>query len=383
MTSTTTYKALVTTGVGESTIQDLPVPRSVREGYVLVRTKAVALNPADLRALYNEDGSVVGKKFGCDFAGVVEEVGEGVTKYVVGDRICGLAFAGDLEHGAFGEYVLSPVDPVTLKIPDNLSFEEAATLGVGVTTVGQGLYQNLKLPLPNQPSSEPFPLLINGGSTMMGVLGIQFAKLSNAIVLATSSPHNFDYLRSLGADYVYDYHIDPATLADRIRADLAASSSRSSKPLALAWDCLVTPDSTRLIALAAGAGGAGSSSSSSSSSSPPKKMRYGVILPVDKDAVQALYPDVQWEIGLTIGYSVFGEEFTRGKFKLEASREDWEFGKKFWDLTAGLLAEGRVKAGRVETNRLGKGLEGVRLGLEELKAGKVSATKLVYTFLEG
>lgn len=66
---------------------------------------------------------------------------------------------------------------VQLKIPDSLSFEEAATLGLGTTTVGQALYQSLGLPLPDQPAKEKFPILIYGGSTATGTLAIQFAKL--------------------------------------------------------------------------------------------------------------------------------------------------------------------------------------------------------------
>ena len=54
--------------------------------------------------------------------------------------------------------------------------KEAATLGVGITTVGQGLYQSLQIPWPGSPAKEPFPLLIYGGSTATGSLAIQFAK---------------------------------------------------------------------------------------------------------------------------------------------------------------------------------------------------------------
>lgn len=58
-----------------------------------------------------------------------------------------------------------------------MSFEEAATFGVAVTTCGQGMYQSLKLPLPNEPTKEAFPLLIYGGSTATGTVAIQYAKL--------------------------------------------------------------------------------------------------------------------------------------------------------------------------------------------------------------
>jgi NADPH:quinone reductase-like Zn-dependent oxidoreductase len=64
------------------------------------------------------------------------------------------------------------------KIPETLSFEETATLGVGITTVGQALYMTMKLPLPNEKPIEGAPfILIYGGSTATGTLAIQFAKL--------------------------------------------------------------------------------------------------------------------------------------------------------------------------------------------------------------
>ncbi|PSS05207.1 chaperonin 10-like protein [Coniella lustricola] len=362
MSSTsTTYKALVCTTPGTSEVQDLPVPDvSQREGYMLVRTKAVALNPTDWKSLHDPDGHAVGTKLGCDFAGVVEAVGPGVTKFVKGDRVCGFAFnAKNLERGGFGEYIFTPAEPINMKIPDNLSFEEAATLGVGVTTVGQGLYQFLELPLPSKPLAEPIPILINGGSTATGILGIQYAKASNLTVHATASPHNFDYLRSLGADHLYDYHTETDTLAAQIRA-------ATNNSLAYAWDCITTRESMRLAAL-------------SLSDKPGVEGAYGVLTAYDREFVQGLNPNVK-KVGLTMGYTAFGEGVKRSVYTWHPSREDWEFGKMFWELSEKLLADGTIKPARYEVNRGGERLEGVQKGLDELKSGKVSGVKLVYTF---
>ena len=87
-----------------------------------------------------------------------------------------LANVGNHESGAFAEHITTKGD-LQLKIPDHLSFEEAATLGVGVITVGQGLYQSLGLPLPNKPSENALPVLIYGASTATGTLAVQYAKL--------------------------------------------------------------------------------------------------------------------------------------------------------------------------------------------------------------
>ena len=59
--------------------------------------------------------------------------------------------------------------------------EDAATLGLGVTTVGQGLYQTLQLPLPTHPATDSPPILIWGGSTATGQLGIQFAAVADVV----------------------------------------------------------------------------------------------------------------------------------------------------------------------------------------------------------
>lgn len=88
-------------------------------------------------------------------------------------------YAGDVvnhENGTFAEHIPAKGD-LQLRIPDHLSFEDAATLGLGVVTAGQGLYQSLGLPLPNKPSEKDLSVFIYGGSTATGTRAIQFAKL--------------------------------------------------------------------------------------------------------------------------------------------------------------------------------------------------------------
>jgi NADPH:quinone reductase-like Zn-dependent oxidoreductase len=84
------------------------------------------------------------------------------------------------EDGTFAEYIVVKGD-VAMHIPDNVSFEEAATLGCGIFTTALGLYRYLELPLLTFPledkRSDGPPLLIYGGSSASGTLAIQFAKL--------------------------------------------------------------------------------------------------------------------------------------------------------------------------------------------------------------
>jgi NADPH:quinone reductase-like Zn-dependent oxidoreductase len=88
-----------------------------------------------------------------------------------------LGHAANYANGSFREYLLADAD-LLMRLPDHLSFAEASTLGMGVSTAAQALYQWLSLPLPAcdaKPSNET--VLIYGGSTATGSIAIQLAKL--------------------------------------------------------------------------------------------------------------------------------------------------------------------------------------------------------------
>jgi NADPH:quinone reductase-like Zn-dependent oxidoreductase len=172
-------KAIAVHGRKAILVKDRSVPL-LRDGFVLIQVAAVALNPTDWKHLeYNlvADGCLVG----CDFAGRVVEVGKGVTKNLSkGDRVAGVVHGGNSvqpEDGAFAEYIVAKGD-ILIKLPESLGFNEAATLPLGVGTVMQGLYQKgLKMNLPDEPIKEEAFVLIYGGATATGALGIQYAKL--------------------------------------------------------------------------------------------------------------------------------------------------------------------------------------------------------------
>ncbi|KIX05387.1 uncharacterized protein Z518_06259 [Rhinocladiella mackenziei CBS 650.93] len=328
--------------------KDRPLPK-LRDDYVLVKTVAVALNPADWKHVAFGFAAPDGL-LGCDFSGIVEQVGPAVTKaWSKGDRICGVAHGGNFvqpEDGAFAEYIVAKGD-VQMKIPDGMSFEQAATISLGAATVGQGLYQQaLKLNLPTDPVKSKNYVLIYGGSSATGALGVQYAKLSGYAVLSTCSPRNFEYVKSLGADAVFDYHDASAPATIR---------SYTSNTLTLAWDTISVKESAQFCADAL--------------SSDSKDCLYGAIVPMKcpRDDVKST---------VTIMYSIFGEEFKMGPNTIPAISADYEFAKMFMSMTEKLLAEGKLKPHK---EKVGKGgLEGVLKGLEDLKTEKVSGEKLVY-----
>lgn len=147
---------------------------------LLVKTVPVALNPTDRKHVAGES-PVEGGLLGCDVSGIIEKVGSAVAKpWSEGDRVCGVALGGNSfqpEDGAFAEYIVAKGD-MQINMPDHMSFEEAATVGLGATTVGQSLYQEvLRLNIPTDPVKEKNYLLIYGGSSATGALGVQSAKL--------------------------------------------------------------------------------------------------------------------------------------------------------------------------------------------------------------
>jgi NADPH:quinone reductase-like Zn-dependent oxidoreductase len=199
-----------------------------REGEIVVKNHAVAINPVDwgIQLLTNLIFPWLKYPFilGTDLAGEVVEVGEGVTRFSVGDRVLGIAMGMDKmrnssAEGAFQDYTLL-LAHMAVPIPSTMSYEDAAVLPLGLYTAAFGLFQKDHLAL-QYPSATPRPtgktLLIWGGSTSVGSNAIQLAVAAGYEVITTSSPRNFSYVRRLGASQVFDYH-EKTVVADIIQA---------------------------------------------------------------------------------------------------------------------------------------------------------------------
>ncbi|THV46386.1 hypothetical protein BGAL_0390g00030 [Botrytis galanthina] len=349
MNSTHENYGIVKTAVGEASLQPIPIPR-LRDDYILVKTIAVAINPTDWQTSKDKRPHALG----CDFAGIVVEIGRGVEKeWKKGDRIAGMAHGGndiEPEDGTFATYIVVKGD-VAFHIPENISFEEAASLGVGVTTVALGFYKYLSLPLLKFPLStfnpeSEFPILIYGGSCATGTLAIQFAKLSGLQIITTSSPRNFGLLKSLGADHVLDYH-DPNCGAE-IR-------SLTKYKLHHVFDTIATQSSAQICADALSTSG---------------KNIYVNLMGIEmpRDDVKNIF---------FLGYSVTGEEYEIEGEVWPAAPEDFELGKRAFVLLERLLENGLIKNHPVKI--MHGGLNGILEGMREMKEGNVSGEKLVYS----
>lgn len=128
---------------------------------------------------------------GTDVAGVVEAVGEAVTRFKPGDEVFGGA------QGAFAEYALAREKNLTLK-PAHSSFAQAAAMPVAALTALQAIRYAGGIRAGQQ-------VLIQGASGGVGIYAIQLAKAFGAEVTAVGSTRNLELMRSLGADYVIDY----------------------------------------------------------------------------------------------------------------------------------------------------------------------------------
>ncbi|KAJ3164813.1 hypothetical protein HDU88_005025 [Geranomyces variabilis] len=332
-----------------------PIP-ALRDGYVLVEVKTIALNPTDWKHV--DYAGTPGCRVGCDYAGVVVATGRNLARdYVQGDRIAGFAHGGNSdnkEDGAFAEYIVAKAN-VALHVPDDMSDEDAATLGVGVTTCGQGLFQSLKLPLPEskeakeaRDESSKRTVLIYGGSTATGTLAIQFAKLAGWTVLTTCSPKNYDLVRSRGADVFFDYN--DADVGAQIR-------KHTNDKLAHVFDCVSNEYSTKICGEAISSAGG----------------HYSALWDVKVDR-----PDVQSR--MTMAYTALGEPCNKYGMEFPAKPEDVEFQTGFWSLVERLLKEKKLKTHPVEV-RPG-GLEGAIDGMDCMRKGKLSGKKLVYRVAE-
>lgn len=208
------------------TVQELPTPQP-RAGEVLVRIHATSLNEWDWSALHGKPwinrlifGALSPSKqiLGSDIAGVVERVGENVTRFKPGDAVFG-DLSGD--WGGFAEYVCAREQQLTTK-PDSMSFEQAAALPQAGLLAWQALC-NFKLLQAGR------SLLINGAGGGVGTLAIQMAKSHGMRVIAVDGPEKLASLRSMGADEVIDYQVEDFS-AHRGRYDLILDV-RTTRPV--------------------------------------------------------------------------------------------------------------------------------------------------------
>lgn len=177
-------------------LQQTPKP-TLGKNQVLLKVKAAGVNRSDV--ITRKDTETYGKGSsqtlipGLEVSGVIEEIGTEVKDKKAGDRVCAL-----IPDGGYAEYVA--VDSShCLPIPDGVSLEDAAGIPETVFTVWYNVFMMGKL----QPGEK---LLIHGGTSGIGTMGLQMAKAWGCETYSTAgTTEKTDFLKKMGVDHVINY----------------------------------------------------------------------------------------------------------------------------------------------------------------------------------
>ncbi len=180
---------------------EVPVPTIQNENDVLIKVKAAGVNPIDIkiRMGFMKAGRPIQMPFipGGEASGIVVAVGNGVSKFKVGDEVLALT-----KTSAYAAYATTDQNSVVLK-PQGLSFEEAASVFVNIGTA-QSVFTAGEL-------GKDQRILIQGGAGAVGGAMVQMAKAAGAYVIATASGKGIQMAKSFGADEVIDYKSQDVT----------------------------------------------------------------------------------------------------------------------------------------------------------------------------
>lgn len=270
-----------------------------------------------------------------------------------------------VDNGAYAAYLAAPGDLVWL-LPPHLSYAAGASLSAAMFTVGLAIYSASAWPLqppsfgsgPSREAAGPEIeaakakvgryVLVYGASTVSGALALQMLRLSNISTIAICSRKNFEIATERGADAAFDYH-DPSC-ADDIRRHTGGS-------LAYALDCITDLASMKICYAALGSAGG----------------RYTALnpFPLRGHTRRDVRPDY------VLCYTIFGKPiFLPRPFGRPARPKDRAFAEAWCESTQKLVdAPGVLLPHPVSQH---SGLAEISAGLDYVRQGKVSATKLVY-----
>ncbi|KAI0197209.1 chaperonin 10-like protein [Xylaria flabelliformis] len=190
---------------------DVPSPGA---GQVLIKVVVSGINPKDWKM--SEYYGVQRSNSGDDIAGVVHSVGSGVTEFGPGDRVAAM-HPSVTPSGSFAEYALSPSD-TTFHIPDDLSFEEAATIPLAALTAAILLFRG------------NIPFVVYGGASAVGAYAIQLAKHRGIHPIIAVAGRGIPFVNSLidpsKGDTVIDYRNGDEAVVAGIREALKGAKLR-------------------------------------------------------------------------------------------------------------------------------------------------------------
>lgn len=334
-------------GQGGRVQDDVTIP-TISSNEILVKVKAVALNPTDFKHLdaISPPHSIIG----CDYAGVVHQVGDSAKdNWKVGDRVAGVVHGGLYpDKGAFAEYLKIDAD-LAWRIPHGVSDTDAATYGVSAVTAMLVLNVHHELPFVDIKTAthKNEAVFIYAGATSAGLYHIQVAKAAGYAVVTTASPRSFQLVKEYGADAVFDYK-SPTVVSDIIK---------EYPKITKGVDCFSEGNSTSICAAVL----------------KPSGGKVVTLLPNGKSST----PGVTYE--LVMSYTAFGHQFQWlppiGP-KFEARPQDRAALVRFYETLPQIIHVLKP----IPTIALKNGFDGVLEGLNKLRAGQVTGGKQVVRF---
>ncbi|KAF2819228.1 putative alcohol dehydrogenase [Ophiobolus disseminans] len=351
-----TQTAIIASEAGDFEISSTVAVPKPDPDEVLIKTKAVGLNPVDTKLV--GEFVTAGCVFGFDCAGIVVAVGSEVTGLRVGDRVCGSASGMNKLKplgGAFAHYVTLPGN-MALKVPPSMSMEQAASMGTAIASACMTMFWSLGMDpaiLTAESSADGAPkeatnVLVYGGSTCTGTMMIQLLRICGFHVLTTCSPRNFDLVREYGAHETFDYKTSDC--AARIRA-------HCGNALGLAIDCVSEDSTMKFCYEAIGRGGG----------------KYTALNPFNGQLATRRVVEPDWILATRI---TGGASAWPGPYASEPEPRLREMAVPIFAVIERLLLEGKIRPHpvRVESG----GYEGLIRGVSIIRKGELSGQKLVY-----
>ncbi|HUL34907.1 MAG TPA: NADP-dependent oxidoreductase [Candidatus Eisenbacteria bacterium] len=181
-------------------VEDIPTP-SPASGEVLIRVNAAGVGPWDawIREHKSQVSVTLPIALGSDLAGTIAQLGSGVSGFQPGEPVYGVT--NPLFVGAYAQLAVAKAGMIARK-PATLTDVEAASVPVVAVTAWQMLFEYAKV-------KSGQTVLIQGAGGNVGAYAVQLAKSAGLRAIATASAQDVAYVKSLGADQVYDYRATP------------------------------------------------------------------------------------------------------------------------------------------------------------------------------
>lgn len=195
---------------GAISLERIPIPEP-GPGEILVRVKAAGVGPWDgwIRSGHSALPQPLPLTLGSDLSGIVEVVGDDVTKFTIGDAVFGVT--NSQFTGAYADFAVASAAKIAHK-PAELDFVDAASLPVVAVTAWQALFEEAKL-------TRGQSVLIHGATGNVGAYAVQLARQEGIMIIATVGTEDVSLAKVLGADQVIDYRTtDFADVVQRVDA---------------------------------------------------------------------------------------------------------------------------------------------------------------------